>query len=345
MEALSYWRGCHEEPLEKAYSLLIKIAATHDRKAFCAKRLKRATSIIDKLKREKGMQLKRMQDIGGCRAILSSKKRARKLIRGLTRHDDIRIRNDYMDTAKFDGYRSTHLIGKFSGIEDRQYDIELQVRTALQHSWATAVEIYDLFNSEALKMDRGDEQWKKFFKVAGDIFEEIEQIAVLSGANSSRIVSGLTDRIVKKSSSQGKALKEKIREMYLLSKKLDVVVKFEGYTNSLSIAGDRIENQNIEGFVLLTIDLNEKTVAEKYFEIGDFSKAKEEYLKAELRTVNSEGVIVALVSTDAMGGVREAYPNYFADSHLFILAVRVATEAHRRINPSPISRLFDRLNS
>ena len=67
MDVLSYWRHCHETPLEAAFDPLQRVAVTIDRDAIFAKRLKHTASIILKLQRSQGrMQLSRMQDVGGC---------------------------------------------------------------------------------------------------------------------------------------------------------------------------------------------------------------------------------------------------------------------------------------
>jgi hypothetical protein len=95
MDALSFWRACHEAPLTQAAKLLAEAAKKHDEKAVIAKRLKRTPSIVNKLRRFKGMTLRSMQDIGGCRAILANEKRVRKLVRELKRKKDFRIK-DYI---------------------------------------------------------------------------------------------------------------------------------------------------------------------------------------------------------------------------------------------------------
>lgn len=92
MEVLSYWRSCHDKPLNLAVDLLSIYAQKIDNKAVVAKRLKRTPSIVGKLCRFSGMKLKNMQDIGGCRAILSNEKRVRKLVRELKQRMNFRSR-------------------------------------------------------------------------------------------------------------------------------------------------------------------------------------------------------------------------------------------------------------
>ena len=166
LEVLSYWRFTHETPLGEAIELLEKSSLNHDKDAIFAKRLKRAVSILRKLLRYQSMSLKTMQDIGGCRAVFSNEKKLRKTVRELKRHPEFRIPNggyrakDYIKTPKADGYRSYHLVGKFTAADGTSKSIELQLRTQIQHYWATAVEIVDLFTGQALKSNQGDPEWR-----------------------------------------------------------------------------------------------------------------------------------------------------------------------------------------
>ena len=41
--------------------------------------------------------------------------------------------------------------------------VELQLRTILQHHWATAVKSVDMFYGESLKTGGGEQEWKDFF--------------------------------------------------------------------------------------------------------------------------------------------------------------------------------------
>ena len=67
---------------------------------------------------------------------------------------------DYIDNPKVDGYRGYHLIGAFPDKDGDRRLIEIQVRTSIQHDWATALEIVDLFTGQALKSNQG-KKWKK----------------------------------------------------------------------------------------------------------------------------------------------------------------------------------------
>lgn len=66
-------------------------------------------------------------------------------------------------------YRCHHLIYKFKGGgENSVFDgrrIEIQVRTRLQHAWATAVEAVGLMRQEDLKAGKGDADWLRLFEL------------------------------------------------------------------------------------------------------------------------------------------------------------------------------------
>src|SRR6185437_184594 len=101
------------------------------------------------------------QDIGGCRAIVGSIADVYGIV---DKYDKSRFahtfknRKDYISSPKPDGYRSYHLIYQYSGIGPTEcyngLHIEVQLRTQLQHAWATAVEIVGTITKQALKSRR-----------------------------------------------------------------------------------------------------------------------------------------------------------------------------------------------
>ncbi|WP_338119313.1 RelA/SpoT domain-containing protein [Streptomyces parvus] len=56
------------------------------------------------------------------------------------------------------GYRGVHLVYEYGASKEEYLGlrIESQVRTQLQHAWATAVETMDLFSDSELKYGKGD---------------------------------------------------------------------------------------------------------------------------------------------------------------------------------------------
>lgn len=112
------FRAAHGFPLNTVQLTLRRKAKSVDEKAVVAQRLKRFASIYKKLARFHAMKLDTMQDIGGCRAIMSSVHLARRL--SLSYESNPRLRGcigdrkkDYIADPKKDGYRSIHLVYRF----------------------------------------------------------------------------------------------------------------------------------------------------------------------------------------------------------------------------------------
>ncbi len=106
-----------------------------------AERPKRMETIIDKLVRQPTMALSRMHDIAGCRAVLRDQQTADALIDAIRTHPAWSVREktwDYVAAPKPDGYRAKHLVVNIDGL-----NVEIQVRTMLQHAWAELVERLD----------------------------------------------------------------------------------------------------------------------------------------------------------------------------------------------------------
>ena len=71
---LHNWRSSHAFPMQIMLDFLRTNALRVDQKALAVQRLKRVPSIIGKLEREQNMNLSRMEDIAGCRAVVSDVK-------------------------------------------------------------------------------------------------------------------------------------------------------------------------------------------------------------------------------------------------------------------------------
>jgi ppGpp synthetase/RelA/SpoT-type nucleotidyltranferase len=132
---LANWRGCHAYPINTFQATLRAKLKQIDPNALVAQRLKRTPSIIAKLQRFKGMQLSRMQDIGGLRSVVSSMSELRALQKAYESarfaHEQLPTK-DYISEPKEDGYRSVHLIYRYHNDKAPEYNglsIELQMRT------------------------------------------------------------------------------------------------------------------------------------------------------------------------------------------------------------------------
>ncbi|HEX6770483.1 MAG TPA: RelA/SpoT domain-containing protein, partial [Acidobacteriaceae bacterium] len=140
----------HSYPLQ-AMKMTLKRRAKHiDGSAIVAQRLKRLTSIQLKLKlsRQAGHHpnLSQMQDIGGCRAVMTTVGQVRELEQVFReaakksphRGPEFSKLTDYILSPKESGYRSIHLLYRFRSTSAQHscYNgqrIEVQLRSRMQH--------------------------------------------------------------------------------------------------------------------------------------------------------------------------------------------------------------------
>lgn len=291
MNTLSEFRNKHITSLDKVSAEVYKCSQTIDKNVIVAKRLKRTPSIINKLVRFPKMKLNRMQDIGGCRAILSSEKKVQK-VKNKLKKLGYEVRNDYIKKPKNDGYRGIHLINK-----NHSYPIEVQLRTSIQHSWATAVEIVDLFENQHLKtkIENTNNQhidWVDFFVHVSSEFSIIENYK--------------------------QAREYPLEETVRLIERFDIIRKFLAYSESLKNLDEHIQKNNLDHYNLIRIDLFKASLSIQSFKKSEEKEATSKYLQSEKEALRDSFLIIALVSTESINNLKLAYPNYFADSEIFI---------------------------
>ena len=119
-----------------------------------SRRLKRLPTIEDKLRRLPSMDLSSMQDIGGCRAVLSTQEEVQRVVDRFVANS--RKRNgqpdkirDYVVRPQDSGYRAVHIYTRYHGRR-----IEVQLRTGDQDSWAKIVEA--LTSNTGIDFKNGD---------------------------------------------------------------------------------------------------------------------------------------------------------------------------------------------
>ncbi len=167
LDKIVAWRAAHATPLATATMGLKSRVST----AGCiegsriSQRLKRIPTILDKLHRQPKMELGRMHDIGGCRAVLGDlsevyevldRYRARPTVGG------IKVQ-DYIEKPKPDGYRGVHVIVKYHGRR-----IEVQLRTQVQHEWAYTVETVTSRYGLAIKSGGGPPPVREWFQAVSE---------------------------------------------------------------------------------------------------------------------------------------------------------------------------------
>ena len=319
MNCLSFWRGEHALPLEAAYDELVLSTSGIEKHPVFSKRLKRAESIRSKLRVHKGMSLRRMQDVGGCRVVVANNKKVIKLSKLLAREGHIELKNDYIQTPKEDGYRSIHLVGKYLGNSSRNFPIEIQIRSTLQHVWATGVEMIDICTNQSLKSGLGTDSWEIFFIRLSEIFVEMEKIHFLDTLKMEQLLLSF-DAMMKHDVFGGL-----IRELVSLERSLQLQKKLGSFTKLIKFVDTVLEDKpNTLGYFLVKVDLEVgSVVADDFYGDDQINLANEKYVEIEKEIEGNSSKIVALVSTQAVGGIKEAYPNYFADGQKLLFYMKI----------------------
>ena len=185
--ALTYWRTIHGKVMTDFYEIVKAEVEKINSKAVVVQRLKRCPSIAAKLNRYTETQLTTMQDIAGIRAIMKDMKEVELLRECLKKYAQIhefKTYDNYITDPKTSGYRSIHLIFRYKDKNDPERNgllIEIQLRTELQHSWATAVETMGAFVGANFKFGEGQQKWLKYFALTSNAFSFIEETPQVPG--------------------------------------------------------------------------------------------------------------------------------------------------------------------
>ena len=317
---MSYWRSSHEKPLSYVFNKLEKLVIEVDKNAIYAKRLKRYKSIVNKLFRFKQTKLNTIQDIWWCRVIVANLKKVDKVFRELKKWPEFVKKdgslniNDYIKNQKDDWYRSVHLIWKFTDWIFDERKIEVQIRTKLQHDWATALEIVDLFTKQNLKSNQWKKDWADFFINISKQFTEMEKVDLFKYDDNSWIYT-YYDSV----ENNPELYESHIRSKELI-KILHIIETFNYFAESIDIVNKTINEKKINWYVLIEINSDEKKVTTSLFWEKENDKAEEKYAEKEKIIASNENCsnVIALVSTSDVSNIKEAYPNYFADSTEFL---------------------------
>jgi len=308
LDVINNWRSSHSFPLNTFQTGLRKKARGLDTRAVIAQRLKRLSYIELKLELIPQMQLSRMQDIGGCRAVVrdvAAVRRLAKLYEGSAIKHRLVREDDYIEHPKESGYRGIHLVYTYFSDRKTTYNglrIEVQLRSKLQHAWATAVETVGTFLRQALKSSQGETAWLRFFALMGSALAWRERTALVHGTPASAL-----------------ALRSALKAA---ADSLQVEAKLTGYGHALQT----IEHVGgPEEWFLLQLDPTANTTQVTGYKRGEAETATRDYLAAEIALEGRPGAEAVLVSVDSVTALRTAYPNYFLDTKAFVEAYKVAS--------------------
>ena len=185
--------------------------------------------------------------------------------------------------------KSYETMRKYNG-----YFVEVQLRSKVQHAWATTVEIVDTFTDQALKSSKGTQDWLKFFRMASAEFARLEKCP--PGAH----VEGIDTHA----------------ELSRLAHQLNVVKRLNAFAVSANHIIQKSDNKT-DYFLLELTDEGSKILVTQY-KTSDFERATTAYLQKEKQAKSDSTNDVVLVAAGSMQALQNAYPNYFADSREFV---------------------------
>lgn len=288
------WRASHAFPMHRMRAELHGRMSALKLKGLTAARLKQMSSIRSKLERLDG-NLRQLQDLGGCRAVVPGIEHVRQLAGEIVAKFPHTLKREdaYMDDPRDSGYRSHHLIFAFRPRDDTEsgFDgrlIEMQIRSRLQHSWATAVEAVGLYRDENLKAGLGDQNWLRLFELMSMEFAASEGCEYAQDGSNSRV-----------------------QEIVELNTSLDAAQTLDTLSHAVSNL-DRIDHDRHHKprYCLIEYDHNDKRVKVRYLDgpskIGSAIQGGGD--------VRYSSVVVEM---DKIENLKSAYPNYFGDVQLF----------------------------
>ena len=302
LDVISNWRSSHSFPLNTFQVTLRNRSSSICEHPIVAQRLKRVPSIFDKLRRFPTMKLSQMQDIGGARAVLPSIEdvdKLRKIYRQRKTGHQLVGEKDYVTGPKASGYRSVHVIYRYHSEQKRVYNglnIELQLRTRLQHAWATAVETVGTFLGQSLKASEGREDWLRFFELIGSGF------ALVEGTPPGPDVP-----------EDPRVLVKTIRDT---ARRLQVKKKIEAFGSALRVTEEHEEMRRSRYF-LLALQPDRGLLTIRPYREDKLADATRDYLAQEKNLASTAGETV-LVASDSLESLRRAFPNYYLDTETFV---------------------------
>ena len=308
IKVVQNFRAAHLYPLQIIKNLVWKHVKKLDllETATVVRRLKRLPTIIDKLQRQSldgktdnAISLKRMHDIGGCRVILDSLDDLERLNKSLDSSKTVHGVKiyDYISTPKRSGYRGIHRVYKsYEKSENhawKGFQIEVQLRTRLQHLWATTVEIVDIIEKESLKTNptAANENWKRLFEIMGEF------LAVRDGSWE------ISPEI---------AISYK-KELVLLNTKLSIFNKLDAFNSAFKMEEIKKKSKDT-GYTLLVYNTKEQKGNAFLYNESKKELALEHYAEQEKNTDNN----VLLVAGSDLKSIEKAYPNYLSDTSEFL---------------------------
>jgi hypothetical protein len=191
---------------------------------------------------------------------------------------------------------------QFRGKE--QYDgqkIEIQIRSKLQHAWATALETCQTFTNQALKsrIKKADAHWLKFFSWTSSAIASKERRPIVPGTT--------TDSV------------ERRNHINSIINMKGVFQQFRAWNETIKHHDLHTEDKDAYAY-LLELNTRVGMLSNTGYAKAEMRKAQAEYLARE-EAVEGESNVV-LVAAGSLANIKRAYPNYYLDTTEFMKAIR-----------------------
>ena len=157
--------------LSATFRVLSEEADKVDSKSICTYRIKRVESIISKLHRFPNTSLVTMEDLAGCRCILSSRQSIPRLVEAIKKRLNVTRERDYITDTPSTGYKSYHLT--IQDDNNSRLKLEIQLRSRVHHNWATLVEITDQVLGTKIKENHDNPDLMEFHRLFSKSESEI----------------------------------------------------------------------------------------------------------------------------------------------------------------------------
>ena len=197
------------------------------------------------------------------------------------------------------------MVYKFQSDKTETYNrnmlIEIQFRTNLQHTWATAVEMMGVYTKSQLKASMGDEDVLRFFSLVSSVFAIVEETPVVP--NTSENLIEIVDEI----------------------KEIDFRCNIVNRLSAINVAIRNTKKEDFKGgYYILKLNYGKRVLSIYPFKPSQIEQAT--HLYNEIEELNDNNIDAVLISANSMESVRAAYPNYFADIEVFVETMRKLLE-------------------
>lgn len=313
------FRAEHEEALEHVLNFISALCDEQHVGYLSFSRLKRLETIVNKMHRPSldgrvvnSICITNMNDIAGCRFVFDTLQQL-ETVKGFIEEEARKWRSleleqfyDYISHPKENdcGYRCLHSIFYYFNEDNKKYRVEAQLRTRLQHVWATAVEIVDLINQTEIKTTsfynescKKPEQlrWERLLRLMSDYIAH-------------------EDGVVQLSKKQIFEIKE---ELVVVNNDINAVEKLSSFEMVFQSKGLEDASRNDKKHVLCVInELAQGVETINFYEIEQ--EAIQAYNNLEKVYAGSINHRVLLFSIAEVEKLKRAYPNYLGSCSEFV---------------------------